>query len=122
MTKRLMNAREAYVTLELPTGEIYTGKVGVATFTVEPLMHSIYDGMGGKFKYANLPMRWSVELSGIGEPQLRQDIGVRHVGPEMDGRWKCPYCGASHPWDRDKCWDGVSGCGAWRPLGLELVE
>ena len=29
-------------------------------------------------------------------------------------RWTCEYCGSSHPWAMDKCWDGVDGCGATR--------
>ena len=29
-------------------------------------------------------------------------------------RWTCEYCGSSHPWVMDKCWDGIDGCGATR--------
>ena len=30
--------------------------------------------------------------------------------------WHCTYCGSVNPGDRLKCWDGVNGCSASRPV------
>lgn len=82
---RLMNAGQAYVTLELPSGEILSGKVAVVTINIERDTPAVYSWDGNVAGRVAGPLHWSVALDGYGDMVLRQDIGVKHTGNDMDG-------------------------------------
>lgn len=76
---------KAYVTLELPSGEILSGKVAVVTINIERDTPAVYSWDGNVAGRVAGPLHWSVALDGYGDMVLRQDIGVKHTGNDMDG-------------------------------------
>jgi len=110
----LMNSDECYVTLELPGGDVYTGRAAVASVNIDqPLIEY---GDPASPLYLAGKTRWDMQLSGL-SGLMRTDHKGHGKSVETykgEPEWRCPYCGAINLRDTRHC----DGCNAWRPWAM----
>lgn len=109
--------QRATITLEYPDGRVLSGDAFATQLTVSnDASLDVGDTLFRSYVRKRGLQEWELTFTGTGaitqRMEFEQALEKRRAAPD----WECPYCGATHPKSRQKCWDGVSGCGAFRPL------
>ena len=112
-------AAETLVTLEFPNGTVIQGTAQICTLEFLAETEPVATAFG-----VHVPVigrkSWRIEMEGIGAPETHAAAESRLIRQRQASGWTCPYCGRPHPQECDKCWDGVDGCGAPKPLLLSV--
>ena len=114
----LRSSGAVLVTIELPDGQVLSGRAHIAdvSFSTEIIP---FRSFGEEFSAQVSGLSdWEISLQGFGLLEMRGQYQERIEQQRSAPEWKCPYCGCVHPQARMKCWDGVDGCGAPKPLAL----
>ena len=112
--------KEAIFTIEFGVdGRVYTGSAMSVEISEERSVGDVFLFEGDLSTFRPGPRTWEVKLRGIG-PLTVSESGKftdnLKQGTSAAQKWICPYCGRAWPRVRHKCWDGVDGCGAPRPV------
>ena len=114
----LLSNNAAIVTVEFPDGRVLSGKANIVDVSLSTeVVPSRCFGEEESRQISGLTT-WEVSLQGSGPLEMRGQYQERIEQQRAAPEWRCPYCGQVHPWARVKCWDGINGCGAPRPLAL----
>jgi len=119
MNKKIDKTDVAFVTIEFPDGQVLSGRVDIAevSFTTETILDRSFSE-AWPLQVPEL-VTWDISLQGYGPLEMRKQYRERIEQQRAAPEWRCPYCGQVHPRARRKCWDGINGCGAPRPLALD---
>ena len=106
------------VTLEMADGKAWTGKVVIASISMDvpPLYHQFLDGDDVMFSQDR--PGWSMTLEGHGDLSLIQRAAFigRTVERQAAPEWECAFCGAVMGKAKKQC----AGCGGWRSFVYDV--